>query len=180
MNGLLTLDEAMNADDLSFPSLNPQRLELGIMKQKRVHRFYQSLLYNGQTLCLQTPAVYMSSLKFGFIRSYTSIRITNSPWLSQQFNILNDFVRETAIVPDDLQPNFYNPLPRGRELNLCLDKSCRIMQDTKDDIIELPPETQLGSGKYTFVIKIKHVYFCYIYFLTYCISHIYFKADSLP
>ena len=113
MSGILSLSEAMNADLKTFPSLNRQHLTLGAIEQKIGKRYYQSILYGGQTLRLQTPAVHMASLTYDRYYSGVAVLISMSKWLRQQFDILDDFVRDTAVIPDALNSktdHMYKPM----------------------------------------------------------------------
>ena len=185
MSGLLSLHEAMNANLQTFPSLNPQHLELGVIEQKLGQRYYQSILYRGQTLRLQTPAVHLTSLTYDYYYSGVAILIPISNWVRQQFDILDDFVRDKAVVPDTLITNtdhMYKPLQSGKEIYLLLDDACTITRETNDDIIDLITPPLLEEGSYSFAIDFSHVYYGYHmhgykYSLNYRIKHIHFKPD---
>ena len=187
MSGLLSLQEAMNADLMTFPSLNPHHLELGGIEYMLSHCAFQGITYQGESLLLQTPAIHMSSLKYDRIDSQSVALISVSPWLRQQFDILEDLVRETIANPNNSawrRDRVYKPLPSGNEIYIILTNPFRVTQETNNGIINKPRFQDLGEGTYSFVIDFSHVYFadhndgsghyCSLY---YRLKHIHFKPD---
>ena len=54
------------------------------------------------TLVLQTPAVELPCLTCHQYSAGDVILVSVSPWLRQQFNIIDDFVRDAVMIPQDL------------------------------------------------------------------------------
>ena len=169
----------MRADLMTVPSLNRQHLELGTMEAKAGQRYYQPIRYHGQTLRLQTPAVFMSSLIYDTYTSGQAVLVKTSPWLRQQLDILDDFVRETVVIPEALKPETrqpYKPIQQGKSIYLILDEACTMTTESG---------VPTGKGFYSFAIEFTHVYFGFHYHgyqcsVNYCIKHIHFKPEASP
>ena len=93
LSGILSLHDAFNTETTTFPSLNPHHLTLDIMKTRKKGTYTQPILYDGIKLVLQTPAVSMSGLSYHKYPAGDAVHMTISPWLRQQFNIIDQFVR---------------------------------------------------------------------------------------
>lgn len=193
LSGIISLQEAMNADTIALPSLNRQQLQLGNIEESETCRksYYQPILYDGQKLRIQTPAVHMASLTYNKYSSGVAVLISISTWLRQQFKILDEFVRDNVIVPETLKSDIvfgqrlYKSIQHGENIYLILDKSCTMTQESEDGIIDLTPQSQpsLGEGYYSFAIEFQHVYFGYHYYgylysINYRIKHIHFKPSK--
>ena len=183
MSGILTLSEAMNADLATIPSLNPQHLELGVRQQNFGLRYHQPIHYHGQTLRIQTPAVSMTGLEYNRYACGVAVLITISPWLRQQFDILDDFVRKNLSLASH---SFYKPLQCGQHIYLILDDTCAITQETDKHKMEVCHRSRprFGKGHYSFAIEFTHVYhgqhlFGYTCSLNYRIKHVHFKPEPL-
>ena len=194
LSGILSFDDAFNTD--AFPSLNPQKLELGTIERSRVNTYfpsyYQPILYDGIKLVLQTPAVEMPCLTYHRYSAGDAILVSVSKWLRQQFNIIDDFVRDNVVIPDALSSKMgyrdygYKPICKDDLLYLIMSKSCSISQDTKDSVIELstaerPP---LSEGLYSLTLTFEHVYLGWhrydcLYSTNFRITHIHFKPKTL-
>ena len=68
LSGIITLHEAMNTNERTIPSLNPQQLELGKLEESNSKTYfpsyYQPISYGGLKLVIQTPAIEMASLVY--------------------------------------------------------------------------------------------------------------------
>ena len=175
----------MNADLATIPSLNPQHLELGIKEQKLGMRYHQPIRYHDQILRIQTPAVYMSSLSYNTYSCGVAVLINMSSWLRQQFNILDDFVRDSIALPYK-SDHFYKPLQSGQHIYLILDEACVFTQETDKHKMEVYHQSRprFGKGHYSFTIEFTHVYyghhlFGYTCSLNYRIKHVHFKPEPL-
>ena len=193
LSGIISLQEAMNGDTLSIPSINRQQLELGpIVEYTPRHKcHYQPISYGGQKLRIQTPAVKMTSLIYHTYSCGDAILISISKWLRQQFNILDEFVRTTFTIPKKLKCEFlntdhlYKPIQDGENIYLIMDETCTMTQDTEDGIVEITPKSRpsFGEGHYSLAIEFSHVYIGYhylghLYSVNYRVKHVHFKPLS--
>ena len=192
LSGILSLDDAFNMET-TFSSLNPHKLELGDIEESRNKTFfpsyYQPILYGGVKLVLQTPAVDMSGLAYHTYLAGDAILIPISNWLRQQFNILDDFVRDTVVIPNALLEKWpynnysYKPICKDNPIYLIMNKSCCITQETQDDTTELLALTHppLSEGQYSLTLEFDHVYIGWhrhkcLYSINFRVSHIHFKS----
>ena len=195
LSGILSLDDAFNME-ATFPSLNPHKLALGDMEESRVKTYfpsyYQPILYDGMKLVLQTPAVDMSGLVYHTYATGDAILIPISKWLRQQFNILDDFVHDTVVIPTALLEKWpynsysYKPICKDNPIYLIMNKSCFITQETQDGTTELFSMTQppLSEGQYSLTLEFEHVYIGWhkhncLYSINFRVSHIHFKPKTL-
>ena len=177
MSGILTLDEAMRADLMTIPSLNPQHLELGTLEAKAAPRYYQPIRYHGQTLRLQTPAVYMPALIYDYYTSGEAVLVQTTPWLRQQLDIVDAFVRETAVIPEALKSETrqpYKPIQQGKHIYVIVDDACTMTTESN-----IP----MGPGFYSFAIEFMYVYYGFHYYdyqcsVNYRIKHIHFQPET--
>ena len=196
LSGLLSLNDALNTESPSFPSLNPQKLELGPMEESHVRHslpsYYQPILYDGNKLVLQTPAVHMSCLTYKHYSAGEAIYVPISPWLRQQFDIIDDYVRDHVTIPDDILAKWpygnhrFKAIWESHHLNLIMNESCCITQDTKDGVIELSTTSRptLGEGVYSLTLEFPHVYIGWhdndvVYSVNYRVNHIHFRHKTL-
>ena len=196
LSGLLSLNDTFNTESMSFASLNPQKVELGLTEESHVRHslpsYYQPILYEGIKLVLQTPAVHMSCLTYKHYSAGEAIYVPISPWLRQQFDIIDDYVRDHVIIPDALLAKWpygdhrFKAIWESHHLYLIINESCYITQDTKDGVIELPTTSQptLGEGVYSLTLEFPHVYIGWhdndaVYSVNYRVSHIHFRPKTL-
>ena len=194
LSGILSLDDAFNMD--TFPSLNPDKLELGIVKELNSKTYFpsyhQPILYDGIKLVLQTPAVEMPGLTYKHYAAGEAILVSVSQWLRQQCNIIDDFVRDNVVIPDALLAKWpynsyaYKPICKDDLLYLIMSKSCSMTQDTKDGMIELSTASRppLSEGLYSLTLAFDHVYMGWhryncLYSINFRITHIHFKPKTL-
>ena len=196
LSGILSLHDAFHTETMAFPSINPKQLELGAIEESSVktyfRSYYQPILYGGMKLVLQAPSVEISSLTYHKYSAGDAVLMPISKWLRQQFNIIDDFVRDNVTIPDKLLAkwpynNFsYKRIFEGDSIYLIMDKSCRITQDTDDGIIELSSAArpQLNEGYCSITIEFPHVYIGWhhnhhLYSTNFRITHVHFKPKSL-
>ena len=194
LNGILSLHDAFTM--ATFPSLNPDKLELGTVKNLNSKTYfpsyYQPILYDGVTLVLQTPAVEMPCLTYQHYSAGDAILVSVSNWLRQQFNIIDDFVRDAVTIPQDLLSKWpyrsysYKHICQDDLLYLIMSKSCSITQDTDDGLIECSPASHppLSEGLYSLTLSFEHVYIGWhryncLYSTNFRITHIHFKPKTL-
>ena len=121
--------------------------------------------YNGVRLYLQTPAVYLPKVDTQVNRCGQNLSIPIDNWLRQQLDILEDFVRQKALIPTELlqlwpekKTSYYKPLYRGTRCYILQSKYCKV---TSGVTVEQSVETELsslGAGFYSFHIEVPAVY----------------------
>ena len=194
LSGLVSLQDAFTME--TFPSLNPDHLELGPAKQRDSKAYFphyhQPIFYGGIPLVLQTPAVEMPGLTYRHYAAGEAILMAVSPWLRQQFNIIDAFVREAVTIPHDLLSKWpyrsysYKPICQDDLVYLILHKSCTITQDTDDGRIDCSPASRppLSEGLYSLTLSIDYVYLGWhrhncLYSTHFRITHIHFQPKTL-
>ena len=189
LSGILSVHDAFATEE-TFPSLNPHKLALGDVEERRIKSYfpsyYQPILYDGIKLVLQTPAVEISGLVYHHYSTGDAILIPVSSWLRQQFNIIDDFIRETVVIPPKLllkrrkRPSYYKPICRDDPLYLIMSPSCCMTQD--DDMTDIPMKIRpaLSEGLCSLTLTFEHVYIGlhhqgYLYSTNFRVTHIHFK-----
>ena len=199
LSGILSVQDAFTME--TFPSLNSDKLGLGTVKQFDSKAYFpsyrQPILYDNVKLVLQTPAVEMPCLTYHHYSAGEAILVSVSKWLRQQFNIIDDFVRDAVTIPQDLLSKWpynsyaYKPICQDDLLYLIMSKTCSITQETNDGLIELSPASRppLSEGLYSLTLSFEHVYLGWhryncLYSCNFRITHIHFKPktsdDSKP
>ena len=194
LSGILSLHDAFNTE--TWKSLNPNQLTLGDVKDKDLTRYFQSytqpILYGGIKLMLQTPAVPILGLAYHHYSAGAAVRMTVSPWLRQQFNIIDAFVKDAVTIPTALlekwgnRPYSYKPLCQDKDLFMIMSPTCRLTQDTEDGVVELSMNSYpaLSEGWMSLTLDFDQVYISWhrsscLYSVNYRVTHIHFKPKSL-
>ena len=195
LSGILSLHDAFNTETLTFPSLNPQHLELGDIEELNSKSYFpsytQPILYNGMPLVLQTPAIHMSGLTYHHYSAGDAVFMTASPWLRQQFDIIDDFVRDAATIPSALLTKWpyrgysYKPICQDENLYLIMSPSCRITQETEEGVVDLSTTSRpsLSEGFYSLTLTFQHVYMGWhhsgrLYSVNFRVDRIHFKPKK--
>ena len=101
LSGIITLHEAMNMNERTIPSLNPQQLELGKLEGSNSKTYfpsyYQPITYGGLKLVIQTPAIEIASLVYRRYPVGYAVLFPISKWLRQQFSIIDKFVHASVV-----------------------------------------------------------------------------------
>ena len=193
LSGILSLHDAFNTE--TWPSLNPNQLTLGDVKDKDLTRYFQSytqpILYGDIKLVLQTPAVPILGLVYHHYSAGAAVRMTVSPWLRQQFNMIDAFVKDAVTIPTPLlkkwgkHPYSYKPICQDKDLFMIMSPTCRLTQDTEDGVVELSMNSYpvLSEGWMSLTLDFEHVYIGWhrsscLYSVNYRVTHIHFKPKN--
>ena len=196
LSGILSLQDAFNTETITFPSLNPQHLTLGNIKERDSKTYFpsyiQPILYDGIKLVLQTPAVLMPGLTYHHYSAGDAVLMTVSSWLRQQFNIIDQFVRDAVTIPQGLLFKWpyrgysYKPICQDVNLYLIMNSSCSITQETEEGVVELSPTSRpsLSEGFFSLKLEFEHVYIGWhnygcLYSVNFRVAHIHFKPKTL-
>ena len=199
--GILSLQEAMNSDVMTTPSLNPQHLELENLQphttkipvSDNLPRYRQPLLYDGCRLTIQAPAVDLRAVFYKQSNAGDSVLVPVTNWLQHQFSILDMFVCENVTVPHELRQQWsfqtddlYTPIYKGRNICIQLSRFCRFTQSVNGQFTDLPcqPRPKFGVGRYTYTIEVPNVYIGphksgHLISLNMFVSRIHFEAAPL-
>ena len=138
LSGILSVQDAFTME--TFPSLNSDKLGLGTVKQFHGYEAYfpsyrQPILYDNVKLVLQTPAVEMPCLTYHRYSAGEAILVSVSKWLRQQFNIIDDFVRDAVTIPQDLLSKW--PYNSYAYKPICQDDLLYLIMSTSSDITKI-------------------------------------------
>ena len=181
----------------SANSINPEELTLDQIKEyipkhpvsDHLPRYEQPILYGGCKLSLQAPAVELTSLMYKTYAFGDSVIVPVTPWLRSHLNLIETFVTSFVTVPQQLMLqwphkllNYYKPIYEGKNLAITLSKWCRFTQTVNGKTSSVQPLSQLGPGRYSFVIDVPHVYIGphksgHLYSLNFRVSHIHFEPS---
>ena len=194
LSGVLSLHDAFATEE-TFPSLNPHKLALGGVEDRRTRfpSYHQPLLYDGKKLVIQTPAVEISDLDYHQYSAGDAILIPVSPWLRQQFNIIDAFLRDAVTIPQNLRSkwpyvlnpddhDYYKPICHLNPLYLIMSPTCCMTQE--DDTTEIPMKTRpvLREGLYSLTLEFSHVYMGWhhygcLYSVNFRVTRIHYKPN---
>ena len=199
LKGILSLQEAMNSETLTAPSINPHQLELLPVEphypkaavSDNLPRYTQRILYGGCKLMIQVPAVKLQSLLYKANIAGESVIVPVENWLRHQFSILDIFISENVTVPPELRrhsavpdENLYKDIYNGKNLCMKLGRFCRFTQMVGDQLVDIPciPRPNFGVGRYSFSIEIPYVYIGphksgALYSLTMMVTRIHFEPQ---
>ena len=187
----------MNTTGNTIQTMQPQELELGKVEQHipkvpvsdTLPRYHQTLSYSGCKLCLITAPVELHALLYSSKALYgDSVLVPVSDRLRHQFEMINDFVRNTVLIPNELSLQwsaslscYYKPIYEGKNIFISLSKFCRFTQEVNGRVMDLPsqPRPNLGVGRYVFTIDVPYVYIGphksgHLYTTHLCVTRIHF------
>ena len=96
-----------------------------------------------------------------------SVLVPISSWVREQLNIIETFVRDHVVIPNELisqwpyrGDSFYKPMHDGRNMFMQLGLKCSYSSVTDGNMTYFPaPERpNFGVGRYSFMIEVPHVY----------------------
>ena len=192
---IILLHDAMNVNEGTMPSLVPQQLEFGKLETSNSKSYFpsydQPILYGGLKLVIQTPAIKMDSLVYHRYPVGDAVLLPISKWLRQQFNIIDKFVQDSVVIPQDLLSKWpyhaysYKPILEDDNMFLIMKESYVITQETENDIIDLSSDCYptLGEGIYSFAIEFDKVHIGWhnrgrLYSINYRVTHIHYKPSE--
>ena len=177
LSGIYSFQDVMSNNLQTKQSLNPNRLELGAVKQvpsatalpnhPPCPRYHQDVRYGGVKLFIQTSQIKRNYLRFDKSFLGVAVLIPIDSWLRQQLDIIDNFVRNHVDIPKDLlsvwpyqRQCFYKPFHDSQNMYIDLGLYCKFTQGTGTDYKILPenPLPEFGKGTYTFSIEVPKVY----------------------
>ena len=141
---------------------------------------------------IQVPATKLSTLIYGDSSLGESVLIPISSWMRQQLNILDCFLKDNVVIPQDLlskwpfkADSFYKPIYNGRNMQIVLCKYCRFTQAVGDElVIDVPckPRPNFGHGLYSFTVELPHVFIGphktgFLYSVNFRVVRIHYQSD---
>ena len=177
-------------------NIEASHLNLSKPVQKEVcqagcHTYRQYVTLNKNKLTFQTLDFQVPNLTMRADKTFRSICIPVEPWLRQQMNVLENFVKENVNIPDDVanalgHPSKYKPLWDGERMFISVSKWCNFLRYTGNDGVceQVTPDFHFGSGMYNVNIEVPYIYIGphkdgYTFSLTLRIVQVVFKPNVI-
>ena len=154
-------------------SINSSKLQLTPASKLKAStedcaQYKQEIFYDGERLTLSSPPFYTNSLMIVKNEKRRYLILSIVPWLRQQFNILDTYVKDKVELPEDLAKScqlptsdYHKPLWSGSDMHITVSKWCKILQHSDvghGEYMEVGEDVKLGSGMYIINIEIPYVY----------------------
>ena len=112
-----------------------------------------------------------------------------APWVREQLNIIEAFVRDHVMIPNELLSNWpyqgeslYKPMHDGRNMFMPVGLKCVYTTDLGCNTTSFPTyrRPQFGAGRYIFTFEVPHVYIGphksgHLYSLNFRVSRIHYE-----
>ena len=129
------------------------------------HTYRQYLHYDNQKVLIQAPTFQQNGLSFRTYKDIRSILVPIDPWLRNQFHVLEKFIIENVVIPEDVckavpNPPKYKPLWDGDYMCLAISQWCKYYRETsvQGTYESVDSNSQFGDGMYQLTIEAPYIY----------------------
>ena len=164
-----------NKDVSTLPHIHAAQLALGqpmetkpkVRKADNLPRYHQDITYGGSPVVIKTPPVELNKIILSKIGNCESVLVPIAPWVREQLNIIEAFVRDHVMIPNELLSNWpyqgeslYKPMHDGRNMFMPVGLKCVYTTDLGCNTTSFPTyrRPQFGAGRYIFTFEVPHVY----------------------
>ena len=164
----------MKKEDSTTPTIDAAQLALGQIKETKpkvradnLPRYHQDITYFSRPIVIKTPPIEVNNPILNKIGNSESVLVPISSWVREQLNIIEAFVRDHVVIPNELisqwpyrGDSFYKPIHDGRNMFMQIGLRCCYTTDLGCNTTSFPTYRRptFGPGRYIFTFEVPHIY----------------------